>query len=78
MNNNTLRRILFVAAFIPFASLCVLVGCSRQVDPVTGRPVTTMDGFPNQIDRAAAACKAGGKQLKSYKDTSSGVEFTCE
>lgn len=31
-----------------------------------------------RFEKAAEACQKNGKQLKSYKDTSSGVEFTCE
>lgn len=32
----------------------------------------------SRIQQAAEACQKNGKQLKSFKDTSTGVEFTCE
>lgn len=76
--SKTMWKIWFSIVFAPLIIGCALLGCTRQIDPTTGRPVTTLDGLPNQVDRATEACKAGGKTLKSYKDTSSGVEFTCE
>ena len=43
----------------------------------TGLGVLAGDG-KSRMQQAAEACQKNGKQLKSFKDTSSGVEFTCE